>query len=270
MQTNKTTELLNSDQIKVSIDTKNLSFLDELLILDVVDSTNTYLLNLGKTQSSKGIICFAEQQTEARGRLGRRWQGLAYSNICCSIRWQFSALTKISGLSIAIGVMVANVLKKYGLSQGIQLKWPNDVLYNGRKLAGILIETKQDRVVIGIGMNLYLPEDADPHWISVHEITGEVVGRNRVAGLLVNELLEQLTLFESQGLMVFLEDWQHYDALIGKQIILQAGNTKFAGIMKGITEQGELLLFDDNNQLLKFSYGEVNQVRSSSPVFYPF
>lgn len=269
MQTNKTTELLNSDLIKVSIDTKNLSLLGELLILDVVDSTNTYLLTLRKSESSKGIICFAEQQTEARGRLGRRWQGVPYANICCSIRWQFRALTKISGLSIAIGVMVANVLRKYGLSQGIQLKWPNDVLYNGRKLSGILIETKQDRVVIGIGMNLYLPEDADPHWISVHEITGEAVGRNKVAGLLVNELLEQLPFFESQGLKGFLEDWQHYDALIEKPIILQAGDKKFMGIMQGITEQGELLLRDDNNQLLKFSYGEVTQVRSTTPIFCP-
>jgi len=155
-------------------------------------------------------------------------------------------------------VMVANVLKKYGISN-IELKWPNDILFAGRKLAGILLERRESAVVIGIGLNVYLPSDADPNWIAIHDITEKDVARNHLVGLLINELLSQLNVYQSCGLAAFLEGWRQHDSLLNKKVTLQTPEHLFLGVMKGINAQGELMLQDDTtNELRTFSYGEVS------------
>jgi BirA family biotin operon repressor/biotin-[acetyl-CoA-carboxylase] ligase len=251
-------ELLNAEKIHSVLEPEALQRLLRLEIFTTVDSTNTYLLSQSKSGVS-GWFCFAEQQTAGRGRLGRTWFSPYGANIYCSLLWQFNNLEEdLSGLSIAVAVMLANVCKKYGVCAGIELKWPNDLLFNGRKFSGILIERSGPAVVIGVGINLHLCEQAESNWIALDEITGKPIARNYFAGLLVNELLQKIPLYQARGLAPFIREWRHYDYLIGKNITVQMPTGNISGVMQGINEQGELLLLDEQGDVRHFRYGEVS------------
>jgi len=248
--------MLNSDKIKAFIETNNLQYFYGIDIFETIDSTNTYLLNQVQNSQISGLACLANQQTHGRGRQGKTWYSPPGANIYCSLLWHFGEVAQdISGLSLAIGVIVKNALKKYGVTTGIQLKWPNDVLYSGRKLAGILLERKGQHVVIGIGINIVLPETADKHWIALSEIYPIEQDRSRLAGLLINELLENINLYQKSGLTHFLPEWRQHDFLLDKKIIV---DSKVSGVVTGINDQGELLLVDLYGNQQKFRCGEVS------------
>lgn len=148
-------DLLCANKIKniaPCIDQFNL----RLELFSSIDSTNSYLL---RHSDLAGRICVAELQTQGRGRRGRAWVSPYAQNVYLSIGWGFDGgVAVIEGLSLAVGVAIAHALQKQGVS-GIELKWPNDVLYCGKKLAGILIEMVGDpsgycQVVIGVGVNV--------------------------------------------------------------------------------------------------------------------
>lgn len=260
---NHTTELLNIEKIQAAIETDQQDRLSLLEIFDTIDSTNTYLLTQAKKGAPSGSICFAEQQTNGRGRLRRSWFSPYGTNIYCSLLYRFKEKSNISGLSIAIGIMIIDALRKYGIVNGLQLKWPNDILFNKRKLGGILLECNDHRsIVIGIGLNLSWPNQTllpdVANWITIQEITGCHVRRNYLAGLVVNELLARLPLYEAHGLHVYLADWQKYDVLKNKFITIHAPKENFYGVMKGVNEKGELILQSENGSVQCFCYGEVS------------
>jgi len=249
-------ERLDESKILSFVSKENLCYLSALDIFDSLPSTNQFLLEHAKNSPS-GRFCFAEQQTAGRGRRGRAWDSPFSGNIACSLLWRFKGQQSVSGLSNAIGVMVVTVLQKYGIKEGLQLKWPNDVLFAQRKLAGILLEKIGESVVIGIGINLNLPEPKLKERIDVGEITNKTVARNKLAGLLVNELLRGLPQFQQQGLQAFINEWRKQDSLTGCKVNVLTSKQVFSGIAQGINEDGEFLLLDQNQQLHIFSYGEV-------------
>ena len=256
--TNLIQELFDSNQIVAAISPQNLNVLTQLEIFDTIESTNTYLLTHAKSGLS-GRVCLAEEQTKGRGRLGRQWFSPYGTNIYCSLLWRFSTkIDDMSGLGIVVAVILANTFKKYGIAGGIQLKWPNDILFAGRKLAGILLERVGDAVVIGMGVNLSLPASAETGWIALTEITGRPISRNYIVGLLLNELLEKLPVYETRGLSAFTSTWRQQDFLIGKNITVHMPIQNKKGVMQGINEQGELLLQEERGTLLQFRYGEVS------------
>jgi BirA family biotin operon repressor/biotin-[acetyl-CoA-carboxylase] ligase len=253
-------EPLNLEQIHQVLTPESLMKLTQIDIFESIDSTNTYLLSQAKQNAPGGLVCLAEEQTAGRGRLERPWYSPRGKNIYCSLLWRFKKPEPdISGLSIAIGVMIVNALSQYGIQSGIHLKWPNDVLSAGRKLSGILLERNSpDSVVIGIGLNLDVQEAQEKSWIDVMEITGRSPRRNFLTGLLLNEMLTQLPRFEQQGLSLFLPEWQKHDALRDKNIVITTPQKKIHGVMRGINEAGELLLENESGVLERFRYGEVS------------
>lgn len=261
-------ELLNSKQIQSSIEPTNLSFLSEIILLDSIGSTNTYLLEKAKQGAASGTVCLAEQQTQGRGRLGRSWYSPHRTNIYCSLLWRFTSVTQdLSGLSIAVGIMVLNALRHYGIQSGLQLKWPNDVLGRGRKVAGILLEGLESKsIVIGVGLNLDITQAQEKNWIDVTELTGRPAERNFLTGLLINEMLQNLPIFAYHGLSPFLPQWQQYDALVNCPINVITPEKTLSGVMRGLNEKGELLLEDDQGAIQSFCYGEVSvRLFGSSP-----
>lgn len=259
-------EGLDPKKIIAAISPQNRVFLSRLEIFESINSTNTYLLTEAKKSLSKresGRVCFAEQQTQGRGRQGKEWFSPYATNIYCSLTWSFPAsFTGLSALSLACGVLVIQTLKNLGIEQGLGLKWPNDILFSGRKLAGILLENlvsaQQNYVVIGIGLNLRLPEEKNQAWIGVEEVLGKPVSRNNLAGLLLDELLMGLSLFEKQGLKPFLPWVREHDLLLQKEVLIQTPLKTVTGLAQGLNEQGELLLLDEEGRLLQFCYGEVS------------
>lgn len=255
-------ELLNADYI-----TKKLGNIKQLLskleVLTLVDSTNNYLIK--KTEAPGNYAVFAEQQTAGRGQFERAWYSNFGKNIALSLLWQFSIpLNKLTGLTLAVGVAVIKALEEYGLKR-IQLKWPNDIIYEGKKLAGILIESRSikqkiQKMVIGIGLNLYNP--STPSSVNDHAITSIFSlqklppRRNQLAGLILKNLLCTLVDFEAKGLAFFSHDLQRLDCLAGQLITIQNQTNFLEGIGRGINTQGQLCV-QIKNQTHYFNNGEI-------------
>lgn len=245
-------DLLSADEVTAAMQARPRSLLSRLDILDSVDSTNAEVLRWAQAGSASGLVCSAEQQTAGRGRRGRQWVSPYASNLYLSLLWQFSqGAAALEGLSLAVGVAVARALSACG-TPAVQLKWPNDVLYDGRKLGGILLEMSGDaagscQVVIGVGLNVAMPEAAasaiDQAWTDIKSIgTGKPPSRNRLLAELLNELLPLAADFEKRGFGHWRDEWMALDAFAGVPVVLHTGAGELAGVARGVDERGALQL----------------------------
>jgi BirA family biotin operon repressor/biotin-[acetyl-CoA-carboxylase] ligase len=258
-----TLELLDAEKIRAHLNNNAQRYLATLEILTEIGSTNSYLLN--KPNLPNGYVCLAEQQTAGRGRHNKPWHSPFGKNICLSIAWHFSEIKQITGLSIAVGVAVANTLVNYGLPS-IDLKWPNDVWYQRKKLCGILVEINKEnnnncyRAVIGVGINVDNPKGEniiDQPWIDIATITQQTPKRNLLVSFLLNELFNTLVIFQTQGLTSFLPQWQQYDILLNKPITVFYQHEQLTGVAVGIDQNGNLLV-DFNGVIKPVFSGEVS------------
>ena len=220
--------------------------------LEVVDSTNNHVLN-GLNNSSMPYACFAECQTSGRGRRGRGWHS-PLGNIACSIAWSFEqGVVATEGLSLLVGLAVVKALETEGII-GAKLKWPNDVLLNESKLAGILLEMSGEpqglcHVVIGIGINVALPnvvESINQPFISLFDIN-QSFSRNRLCAQLLNQLALMMPEFSEEGFEPFCKEWSRYDAYADQAVQLVSGDRRQVGVAKGVNNKGALLLSCQNN-----------------------
>ncbi len=258
-------ELLDEKQIKAELSPKNAEHLKELILLDSVESTNDYLLERVRQAFPCPMACLAEQQTRGRGRRGRSWFSPYGNNLYFSLAWHFDKdPSELMGLSLVAGLVIINSLNRYGLDKEVQVKWPNDVLWQGRKLAGVLTEViaqSNDRceIVLGIGINTQVPSSSaiDQPWVDLQEIMGFKIQRNRLAGILVDELISTLNHFETMGLNPFINPWKEHDFYKDLPLSFQYGKELIHGLSQGITEKGELLMLDNTGQLRAFSSGEI-------------
>jgi BirA family transcriptional regulator, biotin operon repressor / biotin---[acetyl-CoA-carboxylase] ligase len=243
-------ELLDRDAILNALTTESRALLSGIELHSQLDSTNTYLS--GKAASlASGSACLAEYQSSGRGRRGRAWVSPYAASVYLSLLWRFAISPSVlSGLGLVSGVAVARALRQAGL-QDIGLKWPNDVIWQGRKLAGTLLEMSGEsygpiNVVIGIGLNVRMPATAgrqiDQAWVDAETALGKSMSRNALAGLLLHHLLLALQQFQAKGLTPFIQEWQQWDIVTGKTIRLQLPTETLTGIAKGIDHNGALLL----------------------------
>jgi BirA family biotin operon repressor/biotin-[acetyl-CoA-carboxylase] ligase len=241
----------------------------EIIILEHTDSTNNYFKTY--QPSKKMCCCFSEVQTQGRGRLNRTWHSPFGKNIYLSSYYLFQKnMHELSGLSIVIGLAIAKTLRQLGLKDELSVKWPNDLLHNSKKIAGILIDVriKSDEfteAVIGIGLNVNMlpdkkfssPEELDQPWTSISEALGKIIlDRNIVASELIKQLYLYIQRFEQKGLNDFLKEWQAIDHLKGKKVTLDVSGNLITGIAEGINEEGHLLLRLENGEVRNFSSGD--------------
>lgn len=262
-------QLLDQQQILGQLEKRVKTLLSELEIYPTIASTNGYLMDLAQRTRSTGRVCLAEYQTAGKGRRGRTWVSPFGHNIYLSILWRYqNGPGAIAGLSLALGVAVVRALSRAGV-QEVGLKWPNDIYWRERKLAGILIEVSGEssgpcHAVIGLGLNLYLPEHhaetIDQAWVDLRHISGDEVmqQRNNLVASLLNEMLPVLADFEEQTLGAFIDDWRKLDCMQGKAVSIYIGEQAFTGIVHGIDDQGLLLLEDDQGKVRAFASGEVS------------
>lgn len=263
-------ELLSETKIHQAMDVIAKAHISQFAILPSVNSTNQYLLDNAELPS--GTVCLAEMQTAGRGRRDRKWQSPFGRNIYLSMVWNFAEDASIlSGLSLAVGIAVVKTLERYGIS-GAELKWPNDVIYQQSKLAGTLIEFTGKlkdacRVVIGIGMNVHLPEKVKEQIpypsIDLETIIGpgQRISRNQLIGLLLSELIALLSRFQTQGFEAYMQEWKSLDSLLGKHVVLQKITGDIEGTVEGVDVNGCLLLRSDDGMLYRFMSGEVSVSR---------
>lgn len=243
----------------------------ELIVLDSVDSTNRYLKDL--TTGENIVLCCAEMQTQGRGRFQRTWFSPKAENIYCSLRWHFPHPSNaLATLSLVISLAILQTLKSLAIAQDISIKWPNDLLWQDKKLCGILVETMQHPVagiyvIIGIGLNV----NSDTHahhseqaplkpWCSLYDMTQKTLDRNSLIAQLFIHIQRYITLFKTDGLAPFLPEWHAADYLQGKTVEILQGNHIIQGVAQGINAQGELLVVDQDQRQWDIASGEATLV----------
>jgi len=258
---------LNRSRILKHLGSAAADFRDRLLLLDETDSTNRHLAELiAHAKSMNGMACLAEAQSGGRGRRGRAWVATPYHNLMFSMAWQFpGGPGLVSGLSLAAGLAVLQALDEYGVD-GAGLKWPNDVLWDGRKLAGLLADVQGEsagptQVILGVGVNGYIGrEDAeriDQPWVDLRNILDETTDRNRLAALLIRHLRRMFQVFTEKGFAPFREEWVARHLYHGRRVRLIQGDREFSGTAEGIDETGGLIIRHARNRQV-FHSGEVS------------
>lgn len=253
---------LSVSAIRKAMSEDSYNQLSELLVFDSVTSTNDRLWQRVEEGLTEPAVCISEHQTAGRGRRGDKWQSPPAGNLYLSLLWPFPADRIANGLSLAIGVCLINTLKAQGIS-GLQLKWPNDVLFEQQKLAGILVESRfgqRYNTVVGVGLNFKLPTatqlQIQQPTTSLQQLCTQVPCRNELAGQLIQNMIETTSLFQARGLQDFVPLWPRYDALHNKAIHLIDGDTQTLVKARGINEAGELR-YEHQNQLHTLSNSHV-------------
>jgi BirA family biotin operon repressor/biotin-[acetyl-CoA-carboxylase] ligase len=232
-----------------------------------LDSTNTWLRQRALEGAPSGSVCVAEMQSAGRGRRNRRWVSPFASSLYLSLLWRSATgAAELGGLSLAAGVAIVRSLTVFGIDTA-GLKWPNDVLVDGAKLAGILIDvvgesTGPCSVIIGIGINVAMPETAaaeiDQNWTDLRRLTGrETFSRNRLASAVLDHTVAAIEEFERAGLQPFLEEWHRYDVIQDRQVSLRMPNEIIQGRACGV-DSGGALLVDTASGRRRFASGEVS------------
>jgi len=234
-------------------------------MFDSLDSTNAEALRQLELEAIAPFAIVAEQQTAGRGRRGRVWVSPFGENLYFSLLIKNDRGVKgLEGLSLVIGLAVVSALRKVGV-QSLGLKWPNDVLASGRKIAGVLLELSGDladvcHVVIGVGINtnmLCSTEKIDQEWTSASIETGTLIDRNVLLSELQIQLDEHLTIHGESGFPAFVDEWNKNDLWRGKMVELSAGGRKISGVESGVDQTGALMLLIDGNFRV-FSGGELS------------
>jgi len=217
-----------------------------------LESTNTEALRLALENAPEGTVVIADAQSEGRGRLDRIWESPPSLNLYLSVVLRPDIPAAASSLvPLMIGVAVADIISKYGPGQ-VRLKWPNDVLIDGKKICGILTEmrTKADRVhfiIVGIGVNINMRKLDFPRGIretatSLRILTECELDRIDVAIRLFESLERWYRIFLSGGEAAIREKWLQYADIIGKRIEVVFKSETQRGTVVGLDEHGALLL----------------------------
>jgi BirA family transcriptional regulator, biotin operon repressor / biotin---[acetyl-CoA-carboxylase] ligase len=275
-------ELLDAARMRAHARERGRRLPDELEVHFLIDSTNDHLYAAPPPAPGAARVAFAELQSAGRGRRGRRWIAPFGSGLTFSISWTFAETpADLPALGLALGVAIANVLCGLG-AQRLSLKWPNDLLHDGRKLGGLLTQLRQEAggaatVVAGLGLNLALPDAArnaidqavdtsDHPALAVADLAGAtpqgLPSRNLTASRLVLGLEDAFREFATVGFTGFAEEWAALDALRGAPVRVHQGSERFEGTARGTDRDGALLVESAGRVIRVFS-GDVS-VRSAA------
>ncbi|MGF6592731.1 bifunctional biotin--[acetyl-CoA-carboxylase] ligase/biotin operon repressor BirA [Pseudomonas sp. 2835] len=235
-----------------------------VLIFESIDSTNAQALRSISEGQAAPFLVLAERQAAGRGRRGRQWVSPFAENLYYSLVLRIEGgMRQLEGLSLVVGLAVMRTLQAFGVA-GAGLKWPNDVLVNNQKIAGILLELVGDpadvcHVVLGIGINVNMQvnEQIDQLWTSVRRETGAAVDRNKLVATLSGNLQQDLQRHRLSGFAAFQAEWEQSHLWQGAAVSLIAGVNRIDGIVLGIDRQGALRLEVDGVEK-SFSGGELS------------
>ncbi|MEI7432228.1 MAG: biotin--[acetyl-CoA-carboxylase] ligase, partial [Betaproteobacteria bacterium] len=220
--------------------------------LAACESTNSLLYQRAEQGATSGSVIVTDHQTAGRGSRGRHWAATPESSLTFSLLWRFDvALARMAGLSLAVGVAVVRALESCG-AKGVSLKWPNDILHDNAKLGGILIELQSDgegaAAIIGIGLNLSLPENLDLNELALKPaaldtLVSPLPERHQLLAKLLIELADAMDRFAEGGFVALRQEWQKHNAWQDKPVhLLRDGRVEMEGLCRGADTDGALLV----------------------------
>ena len=238
-------------------------------VFESISSTNAHLMAATPVMAEHAVVCLAMAQSAGRGRRGRPWVSRRGDGIYLSVGWTFKEVPRdIACLSLAVGVMVQRALQSLG-ARGLRLKWPNDLILNGGKLGGVLIEMRTVSagayVVIGVGLNLQVPAETTamvrslgglpPRDLTTSGIT--TVEFWSVSATLIQHLCAGLPTFAADGFDSFRNEWHTLDCLRDDWVEWSSDEARCTGIARGIGDDGALLVESDG-RVHRLVAGEVS------------
>lgn len=266
---------LAANAIREGVNAQARARLRQVQVAWELKSTNSTLFARADLPSGSADVLLAEVQSAGRGRRGRSWLATPGGALCLSLGWTFAQLPRDMGsLGLAVGVCALRALRPYLPAAvlertPLQLKWPNDLLCEGRKLGGILIDMRAEAggpsyVVIGIGLNVAL-EPAARDQVSatgtepcdLRALNVAPLQRNQIAASLIECLIEGLLVFEREGLAAFRDEWQRADALLGRAVTVTTVHESRPGVARGIDADGALLV-ETATAMVRFVSGDVS------------
>ncbi len=268
--------MLDCDQVRSKL--KTSIFGRSLYCFQVIDSTNSYLLNLAKEGAPEGTVVLSEFQTAGRGRKQRPWLATAGKNLLFSILIRPEVEIDLSQkITLATAIILAETIERYLEEKqlpkiDIQFKWPNDLMVNGLKLSGILAESilrekKILALVLGIGINLNEKRDEMPEEIratatSLMELSGQPVERERFLCMFLEQFEKDYERFERTLYREVVDEWKQRCHQFGKKVLLSTPFGQEEGIVRDIDSSGYLVYEDKSGQLHALVAGEI--VRGSN------
>ena len=216
----------------------------ECYFFESIDSTNSYLAST--KYSTKPQICITREQTKGKGQHGRNWVSQKDGSIIFSMRKSFNEGMNLNGLSLIAGMAIIKSIEAECQLSGLKIKWPNDIYYGDKKLAGILMENTHYKsnqlVLVGVGINYQLVDtnEIDALWVDLSRILNKLPNFQQLTAKIINNILFFLEDFQINGLSNLLSEWHHYDMLKGVRIKFRESNIELQGQIDGITDQGAL------------------------------
>ena len=217
---------------------------------DSIESTNLFLAN--RPFTNKVQLCVTREQTQGKGQFGRVWESQKDRSILFSIRRNFPKECNLNGLSLIVGLAIVKVLEQECLVEGFKIKWPNDVYFENKKLAGVLLENQMQSgnqsVVIGVGINYSIDQSMifEIPWIDLVQITKTLPDIKLLTAEIINNILVMSEHFSAFGFDDFQLDWKRYDMLQGTKVKCTDLKDSFEGEVIGVSSTGALKIFTKN------------------------
>ncbi len=229
--------------------------LDELEIFASITSTNTHLLAQPPPAPGRMRVAIADHQTAGRGRHERRWLSPPGAGLYLSLAYSFDEPPGLlPALTLAIGVGIMDAMRELQI-EGVDLKWPNDIVALDGKLGGVLTEAQSGpgdavTIVTGIGLNIELHEPlefgAESDWaqraVDLKSVQSQYPAREIIAGTLIGSLYAAISRFASHGFDAFVDEWRCHDWLHGQTITVDTAGRQFTGVAAGVDADGALLV----------------------------
>lgn len=239
----------------------------QLAMVDSIDSTNQHLLMLADQGAPSGYCLVAQNQLAGRGRQGRSWLSDGEGSLTFSLLWRFGGdASGLAGLPLMVSLAVAQALERLPVD-GLSLKWPNDLLRHGRKIAGVLVEISDANdgavgAVIGIGLNIVLEDalsDRLPNPATdLRNAEGEAPARDAVLAAILKALIPSLQKFSAAGFAPFKAEWMARCAHRDRMIRLTLPNRRVeVGECIDLSDDGALLL-RQNGAITHFHAGDIS------------
>ena len=255
---------LDSEKIRAALGSAASHY--HLRVIDATDSTNSLLMQAAEAGAPDGSVVCAEYQFAGRGRRGRHWHSVLGGSLTFSVLWRFEeGIAALVGLSLAVGVAMARALNQFSRFP-VKLKWPNDVLVDYRKLAGILVEIQGDIqgpsfAVVGIGLNVRLPaaqrESIDQAVVDLEEMQVQV-DKNRLLATCLIELKSVMDVMRQDGFSGLRAEWESHHAHAGQSVsLLLPDRQTVTGIARGVDDTGAFLLQSDNGSCVAYNSGDI-------------
>jgi len=229
---------------------KQLDYDLDCYFFDSIESTNSFLAN--SPYETKTQLCVTREQTKGQGQHGREWVSQKDGSIIFSIRKSFHEHTNVNGLSLVVGLAIIKSLEAQCQLPGLKIKWPNDIYFADKKLAGILMENNvykgKQYVLIGVGVNFKLLDkiEIDAPWTDLSKIVKELPNFQHLTASIINNIIAMSDDFQMNGLSSLQSHWEDYDMLKGVSIKSRESSQEFQGKVDGISDQGALRVLTED------------------------